>query len=41
VADSAKLKWAFSTTTPTDLFVSAVRSWNGASTNVKALLPPF
>src|SRR6266700_3679556 len=38
VPNASVLKRAFSTIAPTNLFVSAVTSWNGASINVKALL---
>jgi hypothetical protein len=41
VPDAAVLKRVFSTTAPTNLFVSAVSSWNNANLNAKALLRPF
>jgi hypothetical protein len=39
--DAQVLKRAFSASAPTNLFVSAVTSWNGASLNVKTVLRPF
>jgi len=41
VPNASVLKRASSTTAPTNLFVSAGASWNGANLNVKALLRTF
>jgi hypothetical protein len=41
VPDAVVLKRVFSTTAPTNLFVSAVTSWNNANLNCKAVLRPF
>jgi hypothetical protein len=41
VPDASILKRAYSTSAPTNLFVSAVTSWNSANLNAKAVLRPF